>query len=212
MLITLEGIDGAGKTTIWERLQETARSDDVPITFTREPTRDTWYGDAVYRSIGDDNADPIAELFLYMADHANHVEEVIRPAVASDHVVICDRYIDSRCAYQAASIPNMPNATKRIYDMHTGWSIIPELTLYLSLPVEAGVNRSQQANKFETANYLKDVSQNYQSLIESHADRYTVVDATDDELTVFNQVKTLINNRIEAVHDSRPFDDTPVTM
>ena len=64
MLITLEGIDGSGKTTVAEALQDSLP--EAETVFTREPT-DSWYGEAVARSIGDDEADPVAELFLYTA-------------------------------------------------------------------------------------------------------------------------------------------------
>ncbi len=97
MLVTLEGLDGSGKTTVWESLQD--RFSDA--VFTREPTDDSWYGDAVYRSIEDDDADPLAELFLYTADHAAHLSRVIEPALERGDLVISDRYSDSRFAYQA---------------------------------------------------------------------------------------------------------------
>ncbi|MFW6000086.1 MAG: dTMP kinase, partial [Halorubrum sp.] len=78
MLITLEGLDGSGKTTVWEALHDVYPD----ATFTREPT-DSWYGEAVGRSMGDPDADPVAELFLYTADHANHLSETVRPALAA---------------------------------------------------------------------------------------------------------------------------------
>src|SRR6056297_435606 len=99
MLITLEGIDGSGKTTVWEALQ----AEFPDATFTSEPT-DSWYGEAVYRSIGDDDADPLAELFLYTADHADHLSRVIEPALERGDLVISDRYSDSRFAYQGATL------------------------------------------------------------------------------------------------------------
>ncbi|OYR80375.1 dTMP kinase, partial [Halorubrum distributum] len=99
MLITLEGLDGSGKTTVWEALQDVYPD----ATFTREPT-DSWYGEAVGRSMGDPDADPPAGLFLYTADHANHLSETVRPALADGDLVISDRYSDSRFAYQGATL------------------------------------------------------------------------------------------------------------
>ncbi|MFT4885297.1 MAG: dTMP kinase, partial [Natronomonas sp.] len=69
MLITLEGLDGSGKSTVAEALQDVLP--EAETVFTREPT-ESWYGEAVNRSIDDDEADPLAELFLYTADHADH--------------------------------------------------------------------------------------------------------------------------------------------
>ncbi|PSP49375.1 hypothetical protein BRC67_11160 [Halobacteriales archaeon QH_3_68_24] len=93
MLVTLEGLDGSGKSSAAARLQE---SDAVPedAVFTREPTG-SWYGDAVRRSIESPEADSLAELFLYTADHAAHLAETVRPALAEDRVVVSDRYSDS---------------------------------------------------------------------------------------------------------------------
>src|SRR6056297_2991479 len=100
MLVTLEGLDGSGKTTVWERL----RADDaVDATFTREPT-DSWYGESVQRSIDDDDADSLAELFLYTADHAAHPADTVRPALEAGELVVSDRYSDSRYAYQGATL------------------------------------------------------------------------------------------------------------
>mgnify|MGYP003870012499 CR=1 FL=1 len=101
MLITLEGLDGSGKSSCHEMLQAV----DFPreVVFTREPTT-TWYGEAVQRSIEDDDADPLAELFLYVADHAAHISETVEPALDRGAVVISDRYSDSRYAYQGATL------------------------------------------------------------------------------------------------------------
>ena len=89
MLITLEGIDGGGKTTVLEALERALPADRT--VFTREPT-DSWYGEAVNRSISADDADPLAELFLYTADHADHLSRVVRPALDRGKVVVSDRY------------------------------------------------------------------------------------------------------------------------
>jgi len=107
MLVTLEGLDGSGKTTVWEALRERYPE----ATFTREPTDDSWYGEAVYRSIEDDDADPLAELFLYTADHADHLSRVIEPALERGDLVVSDRYSDSRFAYQGARRLQQPRAT-----------------------------------------------------------------------------------------------------
>ena len=87
-LITLEGIDGAGKSTIVERLGSSPALADV--VFTREPTV-SWIGEAVERAIHSDT-DHIAELFLFTADHAEHISRLIRPALESGKSVISDRY------------------------------------------------------------------------------------------------------------------------
>ncbi len=177
-LIALEGLDGSGKTTVWEALQE--EFEGQKVTFTREPTRDTWYSDAVYRSINDDEADSMAELFLYTADHAAHLTNVIEPALERGEVVITDRYIDSRMAYQAATIEtnfvSLEDAVEFVKSIHKPWSRFPDKTVYLDVSPEVGSRRSGVTNKMERESRLKRVQKAYQ-IIEATSSRYTSVDS-----------------------------------
>ncbi len=179
MLVTLEGLDGSGKTTVWEALGE--RYPDA--VFTREPTSDSWYGEAVYRSIEDDDADPLAELFLYTADHADHLSRVIEPALERDDLVVSDRYSDSRFAYQGATLErseriDLADPFEYVVDVHRPFSIEPDLTIYLDLDPETAAARAGTTNKFERAEYLAAVRDNYERLIERDPDRFVRVDAT----------------------------------
>ena len=165
MLITLEGIDGSGKTTVAEALQDSLP--EAETVFTREPT-DSWYGGAVARSIGDDEADPVAELFLYTADHADHLSRVVRPALDRDEVVISDRYTDSRYAYQGATLEGVVRRPMEyVRGVHEPFTRAPDATLYFDVPPETGAERAGATNKFETADYLSRVRANYERLIEA---------------------------------------------
>ena len=174
MLITLEGIDGSGKTTA-----ATALRDAFPdATFTREPTG-SWYGDTVRRSIDDDDADPLAELFLYTADHAAHLADTVRPALERGDPVISDRYSDSRYAYQAVSIGDrVPRPLEFIQNVHRPWTRPPDATLYFDVDPETGADRSGATNKFEGATFLAEVRENYERLIADEPDRFVRIDAT----------------------------------
>mgnify|MGYP000138554622 FL=1 len=178
MLLTLEGLDGSGKTTAWQALR-----DDYPdAVFTREPT-DSWYGDAVTRSMHDDDADPLAELFLFTADHADHLSRVVRPALTDGTLVVSDRYTDSRFAYQAASLAESYLAGGRdpltyIREIHDVFTHPPDATIYLDVDPETAAERAGATNKFEHAEYLERVSENYERLIESDPERFVRVDAT----------------------------------
>ncbi|MDY6779866.1 MAG: dTMP kinase [Halobacteria archaeon] len=184
MLVTLEGIDGAGKTTVREEL-----SDEFPdAVFTREPT-ESWLGDAVKRSIGDDDSDPLTDLFLFVADHADHIRRVIEPALEDDRLVICDRYIDSRFAYQSVALEGregIDDPTEWIRGLHEGWTVVPDLTLLLDIDPETAVERlggEDERIKFERVEYLREVRENYLELAEA-SDRFVVVDAERDSETV----------------------------
>jgi len=174
MLITLEGIDGSGKTTVAEALQDTLPE----AVFTREPT-DSWYGEAVQRSIRDDGADPMAELFLYTADHADHLSRVVRPALESGKVVVSDRYSDSRYAYQGATLDGVVRRpVEYVRGVHEPFTRAPDATLYFDVPPETGAERAGATNKFETAGYLAEVQANYERLIEAEPDRFVRIDGT----------------------------------
>jgi dTMP kinase len=195
MLVTLEGVDGSGKTTCWKALQESAV---VPqgTTFTREPT-DSWYGDAVRDSIADDNADPLAELFLYTADHAAHITNTVTPALDRGDLVVSDRYSDSRYAYQGATLAGRFERPMRfVQEIHEPWTRPPDVTLYFDIDPETGAKRSGATNKFETAAYLEQVSDNYERLIEAERERFVRIDASQSreavKATVLDAVETLL--------------------
>ena len=189
MLITLEGIDGSGKTTVAEALQDTLPE----ATFTREPT-DSWYGEAVERSIDDDGADPVAELFLYAADHADHLSRVVRPALEAGKVVVSDRYSDSRYAYQGATLDGVVRRPMEyVRGVHEPFTRAPDATLYFDVPPETGAERAGATNKFETAGYLAEVQANYERLVESDPDRFVRIDATRSPETVVAAAEDVVD-------------------
>ncbi|ELZ13919.1 thymidylate kinase [Halovivax asiaticus JCM 14624] len=204
MLVTLEGIDGSGKTTVWEALQ----AEYPDATFTREPT-DSWYGEAVSRSIGDDDADPLAELFLYTADHADHLSRVIEPALERDELVISDRYADSRYAYQGATLDGvLDRPMEYVRGIHAPFTIEPDLTLYFDLDPETGAGRAGATNKFERAQLLGDVRANYERLLEREPYRFIRLDATRPPETVIESAIDVLNEQIDA---RGPGDERPPT-
>lgn len=176
MLVTLEGIDGSGKSTVHEALRDVLPAAET--VFTREPT-DSWYGDAVQRSIEDADADPMAELFLYTADHADHLSRIVRPALDDGKVVVSDRYSDSRYAYQGASLDDhLRRPMEYIRGVHEPFTRAPDATLYFDVPPAVGADRAGATNKFETAEYLEAVRENYERLVTAEPNRFVRIDAT----------------------------------
>lgn len=174
MLVTLEGLDGSGKTTVARALED-AYPDAV---HTREPT-DTWYGEAVTRSIGDEDADPVAELFLYTADHAAHLASTVRPALDRGALVVSDRYSDSRYAYQGASLDGViEDPLAYVKGIHAPFTRPPDVTVYLDVDPSTGAARSGASNKFEQVDFLERVRANYERLIAAEPDRFERVDAS----------------------------------
>lgn len=194
MLVTLEGLDGSGKTTVWERLQADR---DEGYTFTREPTT-SWYGDAVRRSIEADDADPLAELFLFTADHADHLSRVVEPALERGDIVISDRYSDSRYAYQGAAVEGLvPRPVEYIRGIHQPFTRPPDVTIYLDVDPETGAERSGATNKLEQMGFLAAVERNYEQLIEWQPERFVRVDANRPLDEVVTAVESVLDRVLE---------------
>ena len=179
MFVTVEGIDGAGKTTVVGALRD--EFDDA--AFTREPTG-SWLGEAVERAVSEENSEPLSDLFLFAADHADHLHRVIRPALREGRLVVCDRYVDSRYAYQGATPSDrFDDAVAWVRGVHEPWTVYPDLTLLLDVPVETALERKDAEDKYERADFLREVEANYRRLADEN-DRFVVVDASQDADTV----------------------------
>ena len=190
MLVTLEGLDGSGKTTVWEALRPTYPD----ATFTREPT-ESWYGDAVDRAIESDDADPLATLFLFTADHADHLSRVVRPALADGDLVVSDRYSDSRYAYQGAALEetDLTRPMEYIQGIHRAFTRAPDRTIYIDVDPETAVARSGATNKFEQLEFLSRVRANYERLIDAEKGRFVRVDGTQSPEAVIDEVEAILD-------------------
>lgn len=187
MLITLEGIDGSGKSTLHQMLQELLA--DLDPVFTREPGA-TWVGESVRRAIAE-QIDPITEATLFVADHAAHLAKIIRPALADGKLVISDRYSDSRYAYQTVTLKGViPQPEEWLRAMHDGWSIVPDKTFLCVLPIDEALSRLKPQNKrehFEKRDVLENVQNNYLIFARRDPSRFIIVDAMKekDEIAMF---------------------------
>jgi len=176
-LITLEGIDGSGKSTICRLLQDEKRFSGC--VFTREPTT-SWLGDAVNRALRSDT-DHIAELMLFLADHADHISRLIRPSLENGSNIISDRYSASRCAYQGVTLAGLfDEPLDWIRSLHKGWTIDPDLILLFDIDPLVAVKRCGdrgERSKFEKMEFLKKVRSNYLRLAAEEPSRFVVVNA-----------------------------------
>lgn len=195
MLISLEGIDGSGKSSLHAALESLL--DEYAPVMTREPGA-TWIGDQVRRAIAE-QSDPIAEALLFVADHAAHLREVVRPALAEGRLVISDRYIDSRFAYQEVSLVGcVPDPGQWLQDVHRGWTIMPDLTFLLVLPVSVALSRTEKrgtTEHFEKTEILEGVQNNYLRRASEDPRRFVIIDGTLAQETIQNFVKEEILKR-----------------
>ncbi len=178
MLVTIEGIDGSGKSTLHKALGPYLADLDPVITC--EPGS-TWIGEAVRRAIRE-HADPIAEALLFVADHAAHLREVIWPALSEDRLVISDRYIDSRLVYQQVTLDGIiPDPLTWLRAVHHGWTIMPDLTILLAVPVPVALERTgkrESGEHFEQESVLTKVQEYYMELVEEDTARFLILDGT----------------------------------
>ena len=187
MLITLEGIDGSGKSTLHAALKEPLA--DLDPVFTREPGA-TWVGETVRRAIAE-QIDPVTEATLFVADHAAHLAKIIRPALAEGRIVISDRYSDSRYAYQSVTLQGIiPDPEGWLRSMHNGWTIVPDRTILCILPVDDAMKRlkpKDQQEHFEKRETLEKVQNNYLEFARREPDRFIILDGMKekDELAKF---------------------------
>jgi dTMP kinase len=184
VFITLEGPDGSGKSSLMPRLaaELTARGCDVVTT--REPGS-TPLGERI-RSLVLDTEPKIdrsgrADALLFAAARAQHVEEIIGPALARGAVVLCDRYADSSLAYQGLGSGVPMDELRAVQHFATG-GLAPDLTILLDLPVDVGLRRkSEEITRFEAyqdAAYHQRVRDAFLGFAAAEPGRYAVVDAT----------------------------------
>ena len=147
MFITFEGIEGAGKSTAIASVADGLERRGRRVLLTQEPG-----GCALGKTLRTlllDQKSVIAsraELFLFLADRAQHVAEVVRPALVQDIVVLCDRYADSTLAYQGYA-RGLDPAVLRQLSAEAAGGLVPNMTLLLDLPVEEGLARARRRNE-----------------------------------------------------------------
>jgi dTMP kinase len=196
MLLTLEGIDGSGKTTVLESVKEELGEVNTAAVSTREPSPH-WTGPAVRQAIDDDTTHPLTDLFFFLGDRANHIKHTIAPALDNGLTVISDRYSDSTRAYQKENIgAYVDNPVQYIDGLLGDWHIEPDLTILLDIPAEKAVARANDGDKYEVPEFLKRVRKNYLELAESY-DRIEVIDATQPEERVCNIATSIVLENLE---------------
>jgi dTMP kinase len=197
VFIAFEGGEGAGKSTQVKRLQEWLTNEGLVARTTFEPGATP--SGAGIRAILLDRAhtaiSPRSEALLYAADRAQHVHDVLRPALDSGEVVITDRFVDSSLAYQGAG-RTIPLDDVRMLSRWATGGLEPDLTILLDLPPEIGLARARGRSvadrmESESLEFHQRVRQTFRALAESNPDRYLVLDATRgaDELAADIRVR-----------------------
>lgn len=210
MFITLEGIEGSGKSTAQRMLAEHLEDKGYFVVSTREPG-----GSALGRKLRamllDARTTKLrnrAELFLFLADRAQHVSEVIRPALDEGHLVLCDRYADSTISYQGYGRGMDIDQLVQVNDLAIS-GLWPQLTLLFDLAPQVGLERAGRRNheegtiisegRFdaESMAFHTRVREGYLERAAAEPDRFAIIDASRPADDVFLQCISAIEAKLQ---------------
>ena len=200
--ITFEGIDGSGKSTQLGLLQSALSARGLDIVRTLEPG-----GTALGRKLReafletDEVVTPMAELLLFAADRAQHVNFLIKPAMADGKIVISDRYADATVAYQGAGRGFDADVIRSVIDLATD-GLKPDLTLFYDLPVDIAIARASNRNgdeaknnrmDAETHDFYERVRSKYLEIAAREPERFKVIDATGTPEKIFRKTIEIVD-------------------
>ena len=206
MFITFEGPDGSGKTTQAHLLAERLREQRYEVVLTREPGGSD-IGDqirAVLHDLRNTAMDARTEILLYSASRAQHVAQLIRPALAAGKIVISDRYADSTLAYQGYG-RGLDLETLRTVTAFATDGLVPDLTLYLDIPPQEGLQRRRlggdEWNRLdaETLEFHQRVRAGFLELVRLEPERWVVIDGTRSAEEVQAEIRALVQARLSQV-------------
>jgi dTMP kinase len=194
LFISLEGVDGSGKSTQARLLVEALGEETVAI---REPGG-TEAAERIRALLADPGVElePLAELMLFLAARADLTERVIRPALEAGHDVVADRFSDSSVAYQGAARGLGVGEVISLCDAATD-GLWPDLTLLLRLDPETGLGRADGEDRFEQegVGLQREVATAYEEIAQIASDRVAVIDASDSVEEVHARVMEALNER-----------------
>ena len=208
--ITFEGGDGSGKTTQLKALESYLTARGKSCLSTREPGG-TSLGEHIRQVLLEVGQQPITsatELFLYLADRAQHIYEVIIPALAQGKIVLCDRHTDSTLAYQGYGRGIDLGLLRNLNDI-ASQGIKPDLTLLFDCPVEIGLSRTAQRQSKMTLGRSEDrferekiefherIRAGFLELARAEPHRFRIIDAAGSVEEVAQQIKYIIDRELK---------------
>ncbi|MEM3312098.1 MAG: dTMP kinase, partial [Thermoplasmata archaeon] len=191
LFITLEGIDGSGKTSIAKKLANFYEENGKNVFLTEEPTKLIMD----VKSLMEKDLDVFSRIFIFMADRVEHIK-LIKEKISSGYIVICDRYVDSTLAYQGAILKNILNGNENAYNymmnIYRPFSLEPDKIIYLDVDPRKGIERKDKNKReyFEKLEYLKEVRNYYIYL--SKIRNYIVIDSNNSLENVWNELMKFI--------------------
>lgn len=202
LFITLEGVEGAGKSSLMDYISELFTRAGHDVIQTREPGG-TKTGEQIREILLDSNnigLDSSTELLLMFAARMQHLEEVIKPAMASGHIVICDRFTDASYAYQGGGRGIEESRIQTLEDW-VQLGLKPDLTLLFDLDVEVGLRRAgkrSQADRFEQEDILffERIRSCYLERANKEPTRFRIIDSGESLENVKQQIQKVLQEHL----------------
>lgn len=202
--ITVEGGEGAGKSTMMAHIMNWLEQHGHNVVRTREPGG-TQLAETIREILLDkdnDSLSDLAELLLVFASRAQHLEEVIRPALARGETVLCDRFTDATWAYQGGGRRISADDIAALEELVHG-DLQPDLTLLLDLPVEQGMSRAMnrsESDRFESESrgFFQRVREAYLQRARTEPGRFAIIDASRPLAEVRKQIEQALEERLQA--------------
>lgn len=197
--ITLEGVEGAGKSTALKYLHNELAKREVPVLVSREPGG-TPIAEAIRAVLLGNHPETMShdtELLLMFASRAQHLANAIKPALAAGQWVLCDRFTDASYAYQGGgrgiSAPRI-----EILEQWVQQGLQPDITILLDLPVETGMRRIKRRGQLdrievEQQAFFRRIRESYLARAKQFPDRFRVIDASQSLTKVQQALKGIIN-------------------
>ena len=202
--ITLEGIEGVGKSTAIQVVKRVLEEKGRDVVITREPGG-TAIGEKVrdiLLSTQNEAMSPVSELFLLLAARAQHLSEVVSPALVSGKYVVCDRFFDATFAYQGAGRGLDTSTIKSATELISPF-FVPTLTLLLDAPVEVGFKRIENrghTDRFEEQNkvFFERIRASYLNRARLEPKRFCVIDASQSLGEVSNSIELILQDKFDS--------------
>lgn len=206
VFITVEGVEGAGKSTNLPFIRDYLESAGKLLVVTREPGG-TSLGEGIRALLlagQGEGMTAVAELLLMFAARAEHLAHVIRPALARDRWILCDRFTDATYAYQGGGRGIDRGLISRLEEVVQG-DIRPDLTLLFDVPVTLGLQRARDrgaADRFEQQEvaFFERVRNTYLQLAREYPGRYRVIDARPSLEAVQRQIRQVLDQFLRDEH------------
>ena len=197
--ITFEGADGSGKTTQLNNIKTFLQEKGFDVVTTFEPGA-TKTGEKIRNILlhSEDSVADRCEMFLFLADRAQHVEMFIKPALKQGKIVLCDRHTDSTIAYQGYGRGQNVELLKKLNQIAVN-GLSPDLTLLFDVSTEIAQDRvGKDKDRMEAAGieFHKKVRNGYLELLKENPERIKLINANNSIETVYNETKDIILNLV----------------